>query len=114
MVKAVNVVKNGTIVQNTAFVCYLDVTQIIQSSLTITVCVQHTGGTISVTLKWSPDGKSFVTQAAAAVGDVANITTGNVAWDNFVLPGIPQTVEITVTEENAAACTDLDITVLGY
>lgn len=107
--KVVNVIKNGTLSQNTSIACLVDTTQLIQNSQTITVACMQIGGTISITLSWSPDGKNFVAQAAAATGDVANITSGNLAWDNFVLPGLAQTVLITVTEENVGAITQLDL-----
>ena len=110
--EAVEVIKNGILAQNSSIAVVVNTLRLIESSTTVTVSVMHTGGTISVTLKWSPDGKNFITQAAAAVGDVTNITSGNIAWDNFVLPGLAQAVEITVTEENVAAITDLDITLL--
>ena len=114
MINVTQLADGGSIAQNTGKAHLVDVTQKINSSLTVTVVCMHTGGTISITLKWSPDGKNFITQAAATTGDVANITTGNIAWDNFVLPGIPQILEITVTEENAAACTDYDLALLCY
>lgn len=114
MINTSTVIKNKTIAQAGTILAHVNVTRLISSSLTLTVACSHTGGTITITLKWSPDGVNFITQAAAAVGDVSAIASGNLAWDNFVLPGIPQVVEITITEDNVAAVTDLDLVILGY
>lgn len=112
--KVVNVIKNGTLVQAGVSVSTVNTTRLIEVSNTITVCAQHIGGTITITLKWSPNGKDFITQAAAAAvgSDVSAVTTGVLAWDNFILPALAQAVEITVTENNAAPITNLDLDLL--
>ena len=80
--------------------------------LPITVQMNHTGGTITLTANWSLNGKNWVAQAFAGIGDVAGIlaATGT-GWDNLFVPAVASQLQIVCTEDNAAACTQFDLTI---
>ena len=70
-----------------------------------------TGGSITITATWSISGKTQVAQAFLdGAGDVSAIVEGTgTCWDVLLLPVKPGSITITVTEDDIATITGLDL-----
>jgi len=108
--EVINLVDDGSIAKAGTLVVKKVISDKLKLSTKVTISQEHTGGTLTTTLKASFDGANFFTIAAATDGDLTAITTGVAAWDTFDVLGSAQAVEVTFTEGDVAACTAIDAT----